>query len=264
MSKQGPPASLGRKLHPPTYDLSWKSLLPVDVPRQPRTKWDRYRIRYPKLMLIPAPERAGDLDPDISLAYCRRFFGALGASANQPLEILREFFTNNYIEFEFSGWVRTAVGLLVLGCPDKGQSAERQAHRFVDHYWRSINSPKLKKLAAKLSAASLMKSPHRKCWTRVVIWTSKTMETYSDSRAMVRRYFEAHPNRCKCLTEAIVMRLIDATIDDPPTVEPSQIVRKVIAEARGMSESTLAHFAPKFNAKKRPRKLHNSVVARQL
>jgi hypothetical protein len=218
-----------------------------------------FNQRFPFLELRPLAEANKHFpqpDPMISLSYFQRFAKAVRGQTERPDKVLMEFFEKHSIEFDHSGWVLRAAGLVLLGYPNCDHERMKDARGFFDRYWRLARSPKNEKTEYLVHVISVYKSHHREHWVRAVRWMWKQPDwPFVEAQHISMKFDREHPRKCDCLP-ANTLQVICDVARRKPACHPAKVVLASLAKLHGVSERTLASQIFVTTAKKKRRKLH--------
>jgi hypothetical protein len=216
----------------------------------PFSRWGRYGIRYPQLQLTHFRDKldwlfGGEPDnPDVSLKNWNLFRAKMseGNAREAALRLLR-FSEHHQFTFRHSGWVKAALGQLIL----EDESASQE---FIKPYWRRARRPLQKSTMGAYDSLTLMRDGHRKHWLAAGAWMLRFCEkndlpgescTLFVDRALIAYWDRAGVPEHSCLCEK-ALTAIAMTVWDDPTLSPAMLCDHALAKLYHTSPSTLAHL----------------------
>jgi hypothetical protein len=217
------------------------------------SKLQRYRRLYPELELDDI--KGDDLsvlfamgpDPALSLRYFRSVSASM--SSGKPRDAgkqLIDLLTNQPHTFRGSGWVKTAVGRLVL-------ENEAVAKEFLKQYWSETRKKPPKARTAAFEALAQTEAPHRQHWLAATRWMKGFREREDKPKEadwrFVERAVKAYRNRGvvpqhSCLPDN-ALKAIATTVIEDSGCQVHVLTDRALARLHAISPSTLAHLRAK-------------------
>jgi hypothetical protein len=189
------PVALLRPSYQCRRDL-WEAHLACYAQRIAEPDLIQLKHRGLNLRQLPDPVRQifGDYKPEKSLEYYQQF------RRTEDPQVLLEFMAKYPLEFEYSGWVLSAFGYVLLGYSHPDKAA---AERLWRSYWRRSKHPirdwdKLYALSvAGEERRKFSTPPHRQCFKVAIGWLSRHIKPGTG----FANFKQDHPMACPCINE---------------------------------------------------------------
>ena len=192
-------------------------------------------------------------DPRISLAYHKRYLSSLMGAAEEPTQVLKEFFQNHPSDFFRASWIPGAAGQVLLGLPKPGAENQRRARHFFSAYWTFVLSPKLDKVHRLVRARNCYDSRHRGHWRMGVLWMRKQRDWPAvDPKLTANKFVAERPKRCDCLSNPDFEQLCKVA-QRSDNLSAGKVVLKYVATLNQISPRLVSAYWS--GAKKRTRNM---------
>jgi hypothetical protein len=223
------------------------------------SNWRRYEVRFPELQLTHFRDKLEWLyggepdDPDVSLENWNLFRAKMSeGNAREAARQLLKFSEHHQFTFWHSGWVKAALGRLIL-------EDESAAQEFIKPYRGRARGPLPKSKMAAYEALRLVQGRHRKHWLAAIAWMLRFCQKSDlprESHLFVDRALFAYWDCVgirdhSCLSEKALTVIAMAVWDDP-ALSSSILCDRALARLYHSSPSTLTHL--RADLKKRSRR----------